>query len=114
MTVLAQHKLEIAEAFGRAAMNYDRHAEFQRDVVDRLVDSLPDDLSGIKALDVGSGTGYFAEKLLQRGAEVTCLISQVPCSHKQSKDWERPRNIALLMLSPFRLTTTTLIWWFPA
>lgn len=114
MTVLAQNKIEIAEAFGRAAMNYDRHAEFQRDVVERLLDSLPDDLSGIKALDVGSGTGYFAEKLLQRGAEVTCLISQVPCCHKLSKGSEPRRNIALPMPSPFRLTTMTLIWWFLA
>ncbi|WP_261833435.1 malonyl-ACP O-methyltransferase BioC [Vibrio ishigakensis] len=86
MTVLAQNKIEIAEAFGRAAMNYDRHAEFQRDVVERLLDYLPDDLSGIKALDVGSGTGYFAEKLLQRGAEVTCLdISSAMLSQAEQR-----------------------------
>lgn len=28
MTALTQHKLEIAEAFGRAAMNYDRMPSF--------------------------------------------------------------------------------------
>lgn len=74
MTVaLEPRKLEIAEAFGKAASNYDRHAEFQRDVVERLLDYLPNDLSGVRALDVGCGTGYFAHRLILRGAKVTCL-----------------------------------------
>ncbi|WP_261817455.1 malonyl-ACP O-methyltransferase BioC [Vibrio gallicus] len=66
-------KLNIAQAFGKAASQYDKHAQFQRDVVERLMDVLPNDLKGIKALDVGCGTGYFAQRLLERGAKVTCL-----------------------------------------
>ncbi|NOH34539.1 malonyl-ACP O-methyltransferase BioC [Vibrio chagasii] len=69
---LGQDKSAIAEAFGKAATTYDKHAEFQRDVGHRLLDKLPSDLSGLKVLDLGCGTGYFSEQLLSRGAEVVC------------------------------------------
>ncbi|MCG9553030.1 malonyl-ACP O-methyltransferase BioC [Vibrio sp. Isolate31] len=69
---LGQDKSAIAEAFGKAATTYDKHAEFQRDVGHRLLDKLPNDLSGLKVLDLGCGTGYFSEQLLNRGAEVVC------------------------------------------
>ncbi|ARP38662.1 Malonyl-[acyl-carrier protein] O-methyltransferase [Vibrio syngnathi] len=59
-----QDKSAIAEAFGKAATTYDRHAEFQRDVGHRLLDKLPNDLSGLKVLDLGCGTGYFSQQLV--------------------------------------------------
>jgi len=65
-------KSAIAEAFGKAALSYDKHAEFQRDVGHRLLDKLSKDLSGMKILDLGCGTGYFSEQLALRGAIVTC------------------------------------------
>ncbi|OBT15990.1 malonyl-[acyl-carrier protein] O-methyltransferase BioC [Vibrio sp. UCD-FRSSP16_10] len=67
------HKLAIADAFGRAAGHYDKHAQFQRDVVDTLLSDLPLCLSGYRILDVGCGTGYFTEQLILRGASVVAL-----------------------------------------
>lgn len=64
------NKAAIAEAFGRAACSYDKHAAFQRDVGYRLLDKMPSDLSGKTVLDVGCGTGYFSLELLKRGATV--------------------------------------------
>ncbi|MDH5927105.1 malonyl-ACP O-methyltransferase BioC [Vibrio lentus] len=69
---VGQDKSAIAEAFGKAAATYDKHAEFQRDVGHRLLDKLPSDLSGLKVLDLGCGTGYFSEQLVKRGAAVVC------------------------------------------
>lgn len=69
---VSQDKSAIAEAFGKAATTYDKHAEFQRDVGHRLLDKLPRDLSGLKVLDLGCGTGYFSEQMVMRGAEVVC------------------------------------------
>lgn len=69
---VGQDKNAIAEAFGKAATTYDKHAEFQRDVGHRLLDKLPTDLSGLKVLDLGCGTGYFSEQIAKRGAEVVC------------------------------------------
>lgn len=69
---VGQDKSAIAEAFGKAATTYDKHAEFQRDVGHRLLDKLPRDLSGLKLLDLGCGTGYFSEQMVKRGAEVVC------------------------------------------
>lgn len=63
-------KKPIAEAFGRAAKTYDRHAAFQRDVGERLLGKMPKDLSGKVVLDLGCGTGYFSQALTERGAEV--------------------------------------------
>ncbi|WP_321283794.1 malonyl-ACP O-methyltransferase BioC [uncultured Vibrio sp.] len=72
-----QDKSAIAISFGKAADTYDAHAAFQRDVGHRLLERLPEDLSGKHILDLGCGTGYFSELLQQRGAEVVCAdISQ--------------------------------------
>lgn len=52
-------KKPIGDAFGRAAQTYDRHAAFQRDVGERLLSKMPEDLSDKVVLDLGCGTGYF-------------------------------------------------------
>ncbi len=67
------NKEAISEAFDKAAMTYDRHAQFQRDVGHRLLDYLPQDLTGKTVLDLGCGTGYFAKIFQQRGANVVCV-----------------------------------------
>lgn len=66
------NKDAISAAFGRAAEHYDQHAELQRKVANRLLDKLPNDLSGCRVLDLGCGTGYCAQELLLRGADVVC------------------------------------------
>ncbi|WP_162046637.1 malonyl-ACP O-methyltransferase BioC [Vibrio taketomensis] len=66
------NKQAIADAFGRAASSYDRHAAFQRDVGLRLMTMLPSDLSHQRVLDLGCGTGFFSQLLQQRGANVVC------------------------------------------
>ncbi|WP_428776582.1 malonyl-ACP O-methyltransferase BioC [Vibrio sp.] len=67
------NKRAIADAFGRAAESYDRHAELQRQVGHQLLDLMPEDLTGLTVLDLGCGTGYFSQLLKNRGAEVYCL-----------------------------------------
>jgi malonyl-CoA O-methyltransferase len=68
---LVDAKAAIAEAFGKAAKQYDQHAQFQRDVGNMLLASMPQNLAGYKVLDIGCGTGYFTRLLAARGAEVT-------------------------------------------
>ncbi|WP_040890169.1 malonyl-ACP O-methyltransferase BioC [Vibrio ezurae] len=70
---LTADKLAIASAFGRAATHYDKHAQLQRDVVEKLLQKLPPCLIGVSILDVGCGTGYLTQKLIERGATVTAL-----------------------------------------
>ncbi|WP_070963024.1 malonyl-ACP O-methyltransferase BioC [Vibrio sonorensis] len=66
-------KQKIADSFSKAAMTYDQHAAFQRDVGTRLLNLLPANLKGKQVLDLGCGTGYFSQLLRERGAIVTCL-----------------------------------------
>jgi len=68
-----QEKKAIQAAFTKAAHTYDRSAEFQRKVADHLLSYLPQNLSGLRILDVGCGTGYCTEQLLQRGATVVAF-----------------------------------------
>ena len=67
----ASRKLAIADAFSRAAHKYDAHAQFQRDVGHQLIELMPEQLDGLKVLDIGCGTGYFSELLADKGAIVT-------------------------------------------
>ncbi|XHF85999.1 malonyl-ACP O-methyltransferase BioC [Vibrio sp. HN007] len=66
-----KRKEAIAEAFGKAATNYDKHAEFQRQVGHELLSMMPETLEGKRVLDIGCGTGYFSELLADKGAKVT-------------------------------------------
>jgi malonyl-CoA O-methyltransferase len=69
---LSRSKQAVADAFSRAAQNYDSHAEFQRQVGHQLLDMMPLFLEGKRVLDLGCGTGYFSQCIRERGAELVC------------------------------------------
>lgn len=69
----ANWQARVAHAFSRAAPRYDMLASAQRQIGQRLRDSLPD--SAYKILDLGCGTGYWTQRLAERypRAQVTGL-----------------------------------------
>ncbi len=71
ISIDSARKTAIADAFGKAACGYDKHAQFQREVGTQLLQQLPDSLTGMKVLDIGCGTGFFSEILADKGAIVT-------------------------------------------
>ncbi|PMK03920.1 malonyl-ACP O-methyltransferase BioC [Vibrio sp. 10N.261.55.A7] len=70
---LIDDKSDIAAAFGKAALSYDKHAAFQREVGEKLIELMPLDLTGKTVIDLGCGTGYFSKLLSDRGAFVLCV-----------------------------------------
>jgi len=61
------HSRRVRRAFARAAAEYDRHAELQREVADRLLAHLAyTKIEPARILDVGCGTGYFTRRLQAR------------------------------------------------
>ena len=61
-----EHKL-VRRAFNNAAATYDAHAFLQREIADRLFERLEYiKINPGRILELGSGTGYVTEKLLQR------------------------------------------------
>ncbi len=77
----------VARSFGRAAQHYDRHARFQRDVADQLAARIS--VTEVEdMLDLGSGTGYCAQRLQPRypDANVTSLdISTAMLAHARQQ-----------------------------
>lgn len=66
------NKRAIANAFSRAACQYNLHAEFQRQCGQRLLAMLQIKQPG-RVLDAGCGTGIFSGYWRQQGNEVTAL-----------------------------------------
>lgn len=62
-------KRQVAASFSRAAASYDSVAELQRDVGSQLLARLPVELSPVRWLDMGSGTGHFSRALAERFAD---------------------------------------------
>lgn len=62
---MQRDKRRVAQAFSRAAESYDSVAQLQRDIADRLLQWLPEQVEG-KLLDLGCGTGYAAPHLHAR------------------------------------------------
>jgi malonyl-CoA O-methyltransferase len=72
-------KKGVAMSFSKAAKHYDQYAQLQRDIGDVLLNKLNADKMNIdtvtQLVDLGCGTGYFAEKLNQQfpHAAITCF-----------------------------------------
>jgi len=58
-------KIAVANSFSKAASRYDQFAQLQRDIGNKLFASLEMRHPG-NCLDLGCGTGYFSEKLLNK------------------------------------------------
>ena len=65
-------KRRIAESFGRAAASYDKAAELQRQVGEKLLALLPAGESPVRIADMGCGTGYFSDKVAVRYPGAHC------------------------------------------
>lgn len=67
-------KIAVADSFSKAASRYDQFAQLQRDIGNKLFSSLTMRQTG-NCLDLGCGTGYFSEKLLneERINSVICF-----------------------------------------
>ncbi|NLS52396.1 malonyl-ACP O-methyltransferase BioC [Hafnia alvei] len=66
------NKSAVAAAFSRAADSYDAVAGFQRRCGELLLAQL-DNLSGLKVLDAGCGTGVFSREFRRAGSQVISL-----------------------------------------
>ena len=66
-------KRRVASSFSRAAPSYDSVARLQRAVGEELLHQLGELAPGQRLLDLGSGTGYFTERLAQRLAPAQIL-----------------------------------------
>jgi malonyl-CoA O-methyltransferase len=65
-------KRDIGRAFAHAAHTYDAHAFLQREIANRLLERLDYvKLAPERVLDLGSGTGYFTQKLRHRFTDAT-------------------------------------------
>lgn len=66
------NKEAVAQAFGRAARHYDRHAELQRLSGEGLA-ALASRRQGMQVLDAGCGTGWFSRRWREAGNQVTAF-----------------------------------------
>lgn len=64
--MVCSHKRAVAQRFSAAASTYDQVAYLQRVVGAHLLSSIPASFTAQQVLDLGSGTGYFSERLGQR------------------------------------------------
>lgn len=69
---MQRDKRKVAQAFSRAAGSYDSVAQLQRDIADRLMAWLPNQVGG-NILDLGCGTGYAAPHLRERYPQAPLL-----------------------------------------
>ena len=63
----------VARAFARGAPTYDRHAELQRHVADRLLRQMPTINDDATVVDLGCGTGYCTQLIRQRTSMATVI-----------------------------------------
>ncbi len=64
----------VSRSFGKAALNYDELAVLQRKIGNKLLSELDNiSLDSLTILDVGAGTGFLMNKLIERNATVLAL-----------------------------------------
>lgn len=81
------NKKNIANAFGRAAKNYDKIAKFQQETGNYLFNILLPFINGDIVLDAGCGTGYFSKKWKSIGKKVIALdLSLLMLINAQKKE----------------------------
>ncbi len=79
------NKQAIAAAFGRAASQYEQHAELQRRSADALLAMLPQ-RKYARVLDAGCGPGWMSRYWRERSGQVTALDISLYCRIKF--DWQ--------------------------
>lgn len=86
-------EINVQEGYARWARSYDREINPLIEIEKNTVNSILAELSAKNALDAGTGTGRFADKLAQRGVQV-CAIDQSPEMLNVAKKWAQ-QNKAL-------------------
>lgn len=66
----------IARNFGRCADTYERVAEIQRDTAETLASLLPE-LTAPSILEIGCGTGFLTQQIVQKYKDGTFLITDI-------------------------------------
>lgn len=88
-------KKKIADSFGKAAVSYDSVAELQRQVGQKLLGVIEGVPTASSMADMGCGTGYFTEKLVQLNPKAACygidlspgMIAYAASHHQQAVHW---------------------------
>lgn len=107
---LAVNKRAVANAFGRAAQNYDRFAELQRISGERLMACLPNEKFA-QVLDAGCGTGAFSRRWRERGSEVTALdLSAQMLAQARSQQTAHHYTQGDIEALPFASRSFDLVW----
>lgn len=65
----------IARAFARGAATYDRYADLQRQVANKLLAELSPLSAHATVLDIGCGTGYCTQLIQQRSSPATAIVA---------------------------------------
>jgi malonyl-CoA O-methyltransferase len=76
LRMLSNRSAAVAKSFGARAATYDRHADLQRGVAERLARLLPA-LTSPRVLELGCGTGLFSRHLLARYPDGTFLLTDL-------------------------------------
>ncbi len=86
--VASGFKKEVGRSFSEAALSYDRLAELQRQVGERLLSRLDEEKRCFsKIADLGAGTGFCTEKLAEQFPEASILALDIaPGMLKQARE----------------------------
>lgn len=101
------NKQAIAAAFGRAASQYEQHAELQRQSADALLAMLPQ-RQYARVLDAGCGRGWMSRRWRERSAQVTALDLS-PLMLVQARQQDAAHHYLTGISNPYRWRTRRLI-----